>query len=230
MGFARSLFINTPSEVYVLRYIFAVILTTVPFLLFAACTADTRPDLTLGVTENGVYSNAHFGFSVIYPADFYVLSESDNAEIMGISTDDIPDTLPNLRTLQLFAAYRHNPRTPDPDAINPSLIITAEKTALTETEYLTTFFAYLQSASASPWFNVRYTSGVITPTDINGTRFHTLTATGIFYLNGAPGLHFTQIYHSAKLHGYILTLSFLHEADEIIPWSNEILNTFSFDN
>lgn len=99
----------------------------------------------LGSSEDGVYTNNHFGFSLEYPTEWYTMSQAELIQSMqaglsemGLDEEDMD--LAELGVLMLFGTAEENPATPSGDFVS-NFLINAEKltglnSSLDQVQYL----------------------------------------------------------------------------------------------
>jgi len=193
------------------RLSFTVIIAAL--FLLSSCGRGNR-ELTLGTAVGGVYANEFFGFSITFPQNYYIKTNQEIAQMIGVPLADLTDSaaLANIRALPLFTAHQQNPNAVTSGGYNPRLAITAERVEqiVTEKTYLTELLGYL----TSPY--LRYDE--ITYSQFGGRQFYILTTTENTYYNGTLIMSSTSVYHATRLRGYIVMFVFT-------DFDNDLTNT-----
>lgn len=118
-----------------MKRLLAVLMTMMMVIALSACAAT--PKVTLGEIEEGVYSNEFFGLNMDVPEDWTVLSQEELIELMGMSSDMIAETNPdmadaydleNMDMLQLFGFFKYP--MDELRIVNPNILGTAEKVGI----------------------------------------------------------------------------------------------------
>jgi len=198
--------------------------TTILFATLILASCNATPELTMGVRANGTYSNEFFGFTVTYPAGFHIESRPEAAQRLGVDIaylSDI-DLLSTLRTLPLLSAYQTNPSAVGVGELNPRMLITAERvdSGITEADYLLLLIEQLNYL-----VDMNFEHGGVSHTYIAGRQFYTLAVQGTLLHYGSYIFSTTDIYHTTRIRGYMVTFAFFNFDRELM---DQVLNSIEF--
>ncbi len=152
-----------------------------------------------GRVENNVYSNSFFNFQITIPANWEILPQAQNQNLMEQESAD-KNLQVEQTSVNLLTALKNEPDTLDTGFYTNLSVIAENLKGSDRVNNGTDYLIFTRKALDNTGIKREYPDKAITVETINGIEFSTMRVNTV-----EPDLTFSQKFYTAIINGYALT-------------------------